>query len=93
MTTEHLCPLLDGAHSTHLFFRMGEHLERARVPEVVVAAVRSGRMTALSKDGGSVPYRDRGCGETALDTTARTLRAGEFMFPKKCRTALMTATL
>ena len=47
-------PLLDDAHSTHLFFRVGENLARAQVPEVAVAPVRSGRMTALSKDDGSV---------------------------------------
>ena len=55
MTTEHLRPLLDDAHSTHLFFRMGfENLARAQVSEVAVAADRSGRMTALSKDDGGV---------------------------------------
>ena len=54
MTTEHVRPLLDDAHSTHLFFRMGENLARAQGPEVAVAAVRSGRMTALSKDDGGV---------------------------------------
>ena len=54
MMTEHVRPLLDDAHSTHLFFRMGENLARAQVPEVAVAAVRSGRRTALSKDDGGV---------------------------------------
>ena len=52
MTTEHL-RLLDDAHSTHLFFRMGKNLARGQVPEVAVAAVRSGKM-ALSKEDGSV---------------------------------------
>ena len=65
MTTEHLRPLLDDAHSTHLFFRLGENLARAQVPEVAAAAVRSGRMTALSKeDGGCSRNRDRRRGET-----------------------------
>ena len=49
ITTEHLRPLLDDARSTYLFFRMGEKLARAQVPGVAVAAVRSSRMTALSK--------------------------------------------
>ena len=53
-TTEHLRPLLDDAHSTHMFFRMGGNLARAQVPEVAVAAVRSGRMTSLSKEDGGV---------------------------------------
>ena len=54
MTTEHLRPLLDDVRATRLFFRLGENLARAQVPEVAVAMVRSGRMTALSKDDGGV---------------------------------------
>ena len=71
MTTEHLRPLLDDAHSTHLFFRMGENLARAHVPEVAVAAVRSGRMTALSKEDGGV--RGIVTGDVVRRLVARTI--------------------
>ena len=36
MTTEHLRPLLDDVRATHLFFRLGENLAGAQVPEVAV---------------------------------------------------------
>ena len=53
MTTEHLRPVLNDAHTTNLFFRVGEKLSRGDVPQSVVQMVRQGRMTALAKlDGG-----------------------------------------
>ena len=54
MTTEYIRPLLDDHRAIHLFFRLGENLARAQVPEVVVSMVRSGRMTALSQEDGGV---------------------------------------
>ena len=54
MTTEHLRPLLNDAHTTNLFFRVGEKLSRGDVPQSVVQMVRQGRMTALAKPDGGV---------------------------------------
>ena len=71
MTTEHLRPLVDDAHSTHLFLRLDENLARAQVPEVAVAAVGSGRMAALSKDDGGV--RGMVTGDVVRRLLARTI--------------------
>ena len=54
MTTEHLRPLLNDAHTTNLFFRVGKKLCRGDVPQSVVQMVRQGRMTALAKPDGGV---------------------------------------
>ena len=54
MTTKHLRPLLSAAHTTNLFFRVGEKLSRGDVPQSVVQMVRQGRMTALAKPDGGV---------------------------------------
>ena len=54
MTSEHLRPLLSKPDDVHLLFRMGEQLARAQVPNVVIDAIRMGRMTALSKPDGGV---------------------------------------
>ena len=53
-TTEHLRPLLNDAHTTNLFFRVGEKLSRGEVPQSVVQMVRQSRMTALAKPDGGV---------------------------------------
>ena len=71
MTTEHLRPLLDDVRATHMFFRLGENLARAQVPGVAVAMVRSGRMTALSKDDGGV--RGIVTGDVVRRLVARTI--------------------
>ena len=53
MTTEHFRFLLNNAHTTNLFFGVGEKLSRGDVPQFVVQMVRKGRMTTLAKlDGG-----------------------------------------
>ena len=52
MTVEHIRPLL--ARILHSFFQMCERLAQANVPQVVVEAVRVGRMTALRKPDGGV---------------------------------------
>ena len=54
MTSEHLRPLLSSPPALHWFFRLGEHLVTARVPNPVIEAVRMGRMTALRKPAGGV---------------------------------------
>ena len=54
MTSEHLRPLLSSPPAFHWFFRLGEHLVTARVPNPVIDAVRMGRMTALRKPAGGV---------------------------------------
>ena len=54
MTSEHLRPLLSKPDDVHLLFRMGEQLARAQVPNVLIDAIRMGRMTALSKPDGGV---------------------------------------
>ena len=63
--------LLDDAHSTHLFFRMGENLARVQVLKVAVAAVKSGRMTALSKE--DVGVRGIVTGDVVRRLVARTI--------------------
>ena len=52
MTTEHLRPLLDDVHATHLF--SGGGCQRGDVPPSVVRMVREGRMTAPAKPDGGV---------------------------------------
>ena len=54
MTCEHLRPLLASPTTLHWFFRLGEHLVTARVPNLVIEAVRMGRMTALRKPVGGI---------------------------------------
>ena len=54
MTSEHLRPLLDNPHDMERFWRMGQELARAETPDVVVDAIRLGRITALSKPSGGV---------------------------------------
>ena len=54
MTTEHLRPLLNDAHTTNLFFSVRGKLSRGDVPQSVVQMVRQGRMTALAKPDGGV---------------------------------------
>ena len=55
MTSEHLRPLLASPPTLHWFFRLGEQLVTARVPNLVIEAVRMGRMTALKKPAGGIP--------------------------------------
>ena len=71
ITTKHLRFILDDAHSTHLFFRMGENLARAQVLEVAVAAVKSGRISALSKE--DVGVRGIVTGNVVRRLVARTI--------------------
>ena len=47
MTSEHLRPLLSHPNDTLMLYRMGEQLGRGQVPQVVIEAIRVGRMTAL----------------------------------------------
>ena len=54
MTSEHLRPLLDNPHDMERFWRMGQELARAETPDVVVDAIRLGRITALLKPSGGV---------------------------------------
>ena len=56
VTSEYLRSFQDNAHSTNLFFRMGENLVRDQVLDVAVAAVRSGRTIVFSKDDGGVAF-------------------------------------
>ena len=71
MTTEHLRPLLDDAHATHLFFQVGVRLSRGEVPPSVVRMVRQGRMTALAKPDGGV--RGIVAGDVIRRLVARTM--------------------
>ena len=52
MVVEHLRPLLDNPRVVHMFFLMAEQLVQGRAPEVVVQAIRLGRLTALRKPDG-----------------------------------------
>ena len=54
MTVEHLHPLLDHSVDLRLFVAAAELLARGQVPESIQAAVKLGRMTALSKADGGV---------------------------------------
>ena len=51
--SEHLRPLLSHPNDVLMLHRMGEQLARGQVPQVVIEAIRVGRMTTLEKlDGG-----------------------------------------
>ena len=54
MTSEHLRPLLSRPPALHWFFRLGEQLVAARVPNPVIEAVRMGRITSVRKPAGGV---------------------------------------
>ena len=54
MTPDHLFPLLESEADSELFTRVGSLLAVARVPHVILEAIRLGRLTALSKPHGGV---------------------------------------
>ena len=54
MTPDHLFPLLESEADSELFTRVGSLLAVARVPHVILEAIRLGRLTALSKPYGGV---------------------------------------
>ena len=54
MTSEHLRPLLSHPNDVLMLHPMGEELARGQVPQVVIEAIRVGRMTALQKPDGGV---------------------------------------
>ena len=49
MTSEHLRYLLSHLNDVLMLHRMGKQLARGQVPQVVIEAIRVGRMTALQK--------------------------------------------
>ena len=71
MTTEHLRPLLDSQRDMHLFHEVCLQLARAEVSRTIVDAMRSGRMTALTKPNGGV--RGIVSGDVIRRWTARTI--------------------
>ena len=54
MTSEHLRPLLSHPNDVLMLHRMGEQLARGQVPQVVIEAIRVGRMIALQKPDSGV---------------------------------------
>ena len=54
MTSEHLRPLLSHPNDALMLHRMGEQLARGQVPQVVIEAIRVGRMTTLQKPDAGV---------------------------------------
>ena len=54
MTTDHLRPVLDNIHDTHLLHQMGEQLATGRIPAGIHGTLRLGRLTALQKPRGGV---------------------------------------
>ena len=54
MTSDHLLTLLESEADSELFTRVGSLLAVARVPHVILEAIRLGRLTALSKPDGWV---------------------------------------
>ena len=54
MTSDHLFPVLENEGASELLCRVANLLSVGQVPEVILEAIRLGRMTPLSKpDGGS----------------------------------------
>ena len=53
-TSDHLLTLLESEGDSELFTRVGSLLAVARVPHVILEAIRLGRLTALSKPDGGV---------------------------------------
>ncbi len=70
-TAEHMKLLLDDEVLTDLFVEAATALARAEIPELIAAAVRLGRMTALRKDNGGV--RGIVSGDVLRRLVARTL--------------------
>jgi hypothetical protein len=54
MTSEHLQVLLDNEPCSSLLHAAAEHLARAQIPDVIQAAIRVGKLTALRKPAGGV---------------------------------------
>ena len=54
MTTDHLRRLLSSQRDLQLLFKLASRFARGEVPETIVAIVRQGRLTALSKPSGGV---------------------------------------
>ena len=54
MESEHLRPVLISRSDSDKFWRMGQELARAQVPDEILQAIRSGRLTALQKESGCV---------------------------------------
>ena len=52
MTADHLRPVLDTHVHADLLCKLGEQLARAETPQVIVDAIRLGRITALQKPSG-----------------------------------------
>ena len=71
MTVEHLHPLLDFPKDLKLFNEVAERVARGQVPESIQAAIKMGRMTALSKDDGGV--RGIVVGDVVRRLVARTI--------------------
>ena len=71
MTTEHLRPLLHEGRSLELFSELCSRLVQAKVPQIVVDMVRSGRLTALNKPDGGV--RGIMAGDVIRRLVARTM--------------------
>ena len=54
MTSDHLFPLLSHERDSELLVQVGSLLARGDVPDVIIEAIRLGRVTALSKPDGGV---------------------------------------
>ena len=71
MTTGHLRPLLHEGRSLELFSEVCSRLAQAKVPQIVVDMVRSGRLTVLTKPDGGV--RGIVAGDVIRRLVARTM--------------------
>ena len=71
MTADHLRPVLDTHVHADLLCKLGEQLARAETPQVIVDAIRLGRITALQKPSGGV--RGRVVGDVLRRLVARTI--------------------
>ena len=71
LTSEHLRPILMCPTDSQKFWKMGQELARARVPDEIVRAIRMGRLTALQKKSGGV--RGLVAGDIVRRLVARTV--------------------
>ena len=71
MTSEHVRPVLISRSGSDKFWRMGQELARAQVPDEILQAIRTGRLTALQKESRGV--RGIVAGDIVRRLVARTI--------------------
>ena len=71
MTADHLRMILESEADTAKFWRLGQDLARAAIPEEILDVIRLGRLTALTKPSGGI--RGIVCEDIVRRLVARTI--------------------